>query len=155
MKKLLKIIGFALALIVTALVAVAMIKDIRPISWGLHKPVYQPNGIALAGYDVVSYFQGKPGMGSKQYSFVWKESTWLFSSAENLETFKSTPEKYEPQFGGYCTVAVSTGFTAPGDPSIYAIRDGKLFIFSSDDVKSEFISNPQELIAACSRHWNK
>jgi YHS domain-containing protein len=154
MKKAFKIIGLVLISLLAVTVLVGLVKDIRPIFFGLHSAVYQSSGKALEGYDVVSYFKGNPVKGSEAYSLKWMDATWNFSSQENMDAFKANPTRYTPQFGGYCTKAVSTGFTAPSDPSIYAIWDHKLFIFSSEDVKAEFLSNPDDIISACRVHWN-
>lgn len=154
MKKVLKIVGLVLASLLAVVVTLAFYNDIKPIAFGIHKPVFESKGTALGGYDVVSYFIGDPVQGTDAYSFQWMETTWKFSSRENLETFKSNPHKFVPQFGGYCTKAVSTGFTAPGDPTLYTVWNDKLFIFSSEDVKAEFKNDPEAIITACANNWN-
>lgn len=154
MKKALKITGIATAALLLLAIAGSFVLGITPLSLGLHKPVYTDSGKALAGYDAVSYFQGKPVLGSAQYTYDWQASRWLFSTVENLHTFKANPEKFVPAFGGYCTKAVSTGFAAPGDPTIWLISDEKLYIFSSEEVKAEFIKDPESIMAACSKAWH-
>ena len=72
---------------------------------------------AIRGYDTVAYFtENKPVKGAEEFSYEYKGAQWLFSSAENLELFKAEPEKYAPQYGGYCAYAVSKGSTAPIKP---------------------------------------
>ena len=59
-------------------------------------------GVAVKGYDTVAYFtQGKPVKGDSKFEHKWKEATWRFANAEHLELFKTDPEKYAPQYGGY------------------------------------------------------
>ena len=59
-------------------------------------------GLAINGYDPVAYFtQGKPLKGSEQFAYPWMGAEWRFASAEHLDLFKSDPEKYAPQYGGY------------------------------------------------------
>ena len=59
-------------------------------------------GLAVKGYDVVAYFtMDKPVKGTKAFSYQWKEATWRFSSREHLDLFKTDPERYAPQYGGY------------------------------------------------------
>lgn len=154
MKKTFKISAIVAGSMLLLALAASFVLGITPLSLGLHKPVYTRSGTALAGYDAVSYFQGKPVPGTTQFTQNWSGSEWYFSSAENLKAFKANPEKYIPQFGGYCTKAVSTGFAAPGDPTIWYIRDDKLYIFSSEELKSEFLKNPESVIGACSREWH-
>ena len=153
MKKAIKITGIIAASLFLLAVTGAFVLGITPLSLGLHKPVYTQTGKALAGYDAVSYFQGKPVLGSEQFAYKWRESTWLFSSAENLNTFKTDPEKFMPAYGGYCTKAVSTGFAAPGNPEVWLIKDGQLFLFASEAVKEEFIKDPESITAACNKAW--
>ncbi len=60
------------------------------------------DGIAIKGYDPVAYFvERKPLKGNEEFGYTWMGAKWLFSSAENRDIFKSNPEKYSPQFGGY------------------------------------------------------
>jgi hypothetical protein len=60
-------------------------------------------GLALGGYDAVSYFtESKAVKGSKTYSVDWKDATWLFSSDTNRQRFVDSPEAFAPQYGGYC-----------------------------------------------------
>ena len=61
-----------------------------------------PRGLAIEGYDPVAYFtQRKAVEGSEEFSYYWMGATWHFASSEHLEMFKSHPERYAPQYGGY------------------------------------------------------
>ena len=63
-------------------------------------------GPALGGYDAVSYFDaGGPQKGKESNATDWKGAKWYFATAENLAAFKAAPEKYAPQYGGYCAFA--------------------------------------------------
>ena len=81
-------------------------------------PVYSADGdVAVKGADVVAYFtQKRSVIGKAQFSHRWKGRVWRFSSAAHLAAFKANPEKYAPQFGGYCAYAVSRGYTAKSSP---------------------------------------
>ena len=69
------------------------------------------NGLALKGYDAVAYFdQGKAVAGKKDFEHSWMGATWRFSSVENRDLFAKNPEKYAPQFGGYCAFGVTGGY---------------------------------------------
>ncbi|WP_428656962.1 YHS domain-containing (seleno)protein [Runella sp.] len=88
------------------------------------------NGIALSGYDPVSYFQKKPTKGSKAYTVTHEGITYQFSSAANAETFKKTPAAYEPQYGGWCAYAMgANGEKVEINPDTYKIVNGKLYLF--------------------------
>jgi YHS domain-containing protein len=87
------------------------------------------NGLALQGYDPVAYFkQGKPSVGDAAITYRWHGATYRFSSMENRQAFTADPERYAPQFGGYCAFAVSRGTTANGDPHQWAIVNDRLFL---------------------------
>ena len=86
-------------------------------------------GVAIKGYDTVAYFtQGKPVKGSKKFEYYWNGATWRFANAKDLALFKANPEKYAPQYGGYCAYAVAWGDTADIDPNAWKIVDGKLYL---------------------------
>lgn len=110
---------------------------------------------AVNGYDAVSYHVNSPVQGSKDYQYEWKGSTWLFSSEENLEAFKDNPEGYSPKYGGYCSFAVSTGFTAHSNPEEWHIEDGKLYLFSNAEVKNKWLENKDESMKACEKSWSE
>lgn len=84
---------------------------------------------AVGGYDPVAYFtEGKPTKGSKKHRLEFDGADWYFASQANLELFKAEPEKYAPQFGGYCAYAVGIGQTAKGNPKNWDVVDGKLYL---------------------------
>ncbi|MBL4615014.1 MAG: YHS domain protein [Magnetovibrio sp.] len=97
------------------------------------------SNVALSGYDPVAYFpQGRAMKGQDQFSFAWNGATWRFVSTENRTDFQASPEKFAPQYGGYCAWAVSQGSTASTDPEAWHIRDGKLYLNYSKNVQSQW-----------------
>jgi YHS domain-containing protein len=65
--------------------------------------IFSKNGVALEGYDAVSFFnKAEPIQGKKELSYTYKGVEWRFAEKENLSTFKATPEAYIPKYGGYC-----------------------------------------------------
>jgi len=92
-------------------------------------PVNVTAGIGIKGYDAVAYFiSGKPTPGVERFAYAWKGVTYRFASAQNLERFKADPEKYLPQYGGYCAYAMSVNRIADIDPARWAIVEGKLYL---------------------------
>jgi YHS domain-containing protein len=86
-------------------------------------------GTAIEGYDPVAYFnEGRPVEGKSEFSQEWMDATWYFASAENRDLFAADPEKYAPQYGGYCAWAVSQGYTANIDPQAWKVVDDKLYL---------------------------
>lgn len=112
--------------------------------------------LAVKGYDTVSYFKtGKAEKGSKKYSYQFMEVNWRFSSKENLNLFKANPEKYMPQYGGYCSWAVSEGYTANIDPEAWKIVEGKLYLNYNQDIQKKWESDSQQNIEKANANWPK
>ncbi|PVZ68295.1 YHS domain-containing (seleno)protein [Pelagibaculum spongiae] len=109
---------------------------------------------AVSGYDSVAYFQqSKPVRGNKQYTFEYLGAKWLFSSQQNLDLFKTNPQKYAPQFGGYCAWAVAHGYTASADPTAWKIVDNKLYLNYNHTVKRSWEMNIPRYIAQGNGNW--
>ena len=88
------------------------------------------NKTAVSGFDAVSYFNGNPLKGKSQYKLVHNGVTYLFANENNLKSFKGNPEKYEPQYGGWCAYAMGkTGEKVEINPKTYKIVDDKLYLF--------------------------
>ena len=112
------------------------------------------DGFALKGYDPVAYFtNGQPTKGSAQYSFRWKGVTYLFASAENLQRFKAEPDKYLPQYGGYCAYAMSLDRIADIDPHRWAIVGGKLYLNNGFIAQDLWSLNKSGNIESADRNW--
>ena len=73
-----------------------------------------------------------------QFSYQWMGATWLFATAENRDRFQAEPERYAPQYGGYCAYAVSKGRTASIDPEAWRVVDGKLYLNYSKGVQKKW-----------------
>jgi YHS domain-containing protein len=121
-------------------------------------PVYTGtlSDLAVSGYDPVAYFNmGKPVEGSADHEYEWNGATWRFSSAANLETFKADPEKYAPQYGGYCAWAVSQGKTASANPNNWSIVDDKLYLNYNDSVQEAWSKDIPGFIEKADANWPK
>jgi YHS domain-containing protein len=111
-------------------------------------------GVALKGYDAVAYFiTGEPTLGLAEYTHRWKGVTYRFASAENRERFKADPEKYVPQYGGYCAYAMSINRIADIDPARWAIVDGKLYLNNSRLSQALWSVNKRGKIVSGDRNW--
>jgi YHS domain-containing protein len=121
---------------------------------GLKPLVNSSGGVALKGYDAVAYFtEGKAVQGQAQFTFTWNGSVWRFASAEHRDLFMAMPEKYAPQFGGYCAWAVSQGYTADGDPEAWRMVDGKLYVNYSKRVQKRWEKDIRSNIAKGNANW--
>lgn len=115
---------------------------------------YVENGAAIGGTDPVAYFtQGKPVAGSDEFTAVYDDVTWKFSSAENRDLFEANPEKYAPQFGGFCAFGAGKGFKVPVVAEAWQIKDGKLYLNNSLKVQERFNENPEEHINNATLNW--
>ena len=94
------------------------------------------HGVALSGYDAVAYFtQGQALIGRDEFTASFSGATWKFATAADRDVFQREPEKYAPQFGGYCAWAVSRGYTATIDPEAFRVVNGKLYLNYSRKVQ--------------------
>ena len=102
-------------------------------------PVFTRWGVAIRGYDPVAYFtQGEPLKGSKTFRTEWNGAEWRFVSAEHLNLFNADPERYAPQYGGYCAWAVANNYTASTQPEAWTIFEDKLYLNYSLSVRGQW-----------------
>jgi YHS domain-containing protein len=102
--------------------------------WG-----YEPSGVAVRGYDTVAYFtQGKPTEGKEAFETEWRGAKWRFASQEHLDLFVTNPDKYAPQYGGYCAYGVAIGSLVKIEPDLWDIIDGKLYLNYDEDLQEEW-----------------
>jgi hypothetical protein len=111
---------------------------------------------AIKGYDPVSYFiEGKPAKGSKTFTHQWNGAAWRFSSAGNRDLFAATPEKYAPQYGGWCAYAMAEGKKVKIDPRAWDIVDGKLYLNYSLSIQKKWLADRDQKIIKADAHWMK
>ena len=125
-------------------------------SLGLYatEPVYQTRAGALDGHDPVAYFtEGAPREGSAEFVHEWQGAQWRFASAENLARFRAQPERYAPQFGGYCAWAVAHAYTAKVDPAAWHIEDGKLYLNFNAETREAWLANKAAFIRDAAANW--
>ena len=112
------------------------------------------NSLAIKGYDPVGYFeQNRPVKGSPNFTHQWNGGTWQFESARSRDLFISNPDKYAPQYGGYCAWAVSNNYTATIDPEAWKIINGKLYLNYSKSVQKMWEPDAANRIRAADRNW--
>lgn len=116
--------------------------------------IFISQGSAIHGYDPVAYFTASKAVkGSPEFSFQWKAATWYFSSQKNLDSFKADPEKYAPQYGGYCAYGASNGYKAPTEPEAWSIVNGKLYLNYNVEVRKDWIAEQEERIKRADEYW--
>lgn len=119
--------------------------------------------LVLKGYDPVAYFTaGKPAKGDPRFSYDLDDERYHFANARHRDMFAGNPERYAPQFSGYCTGSMSRGVRNEGNPEAWVIVDGQLYVFGAKDsasaakMKASAESDPAAFrakAAAAARNW--
>jgi YHS domain-containing protein len=140
---------------ILALIAFVAALSLSGLAAAERPAIYSASGkLAVKGADVVAYFtERRAVIGKAEHSTAWRGATWRFSSAENLARFKANPQKYAPQYGGYCAFAVSEGYTAKIEPEAWSIVDGKLYLNYSLGIRSRWAKNKLERIQRANTNW--
>jgi len=117
------------------------------------------SGIAIEGYDPVSYWVQKPEKGKSDIRVTYKGVIYLFFSNENKTEFLKNPDKYEPEFGGWCAYAMGeSGDKVEIDPKRYKIINGRLNLFYNGffgDTLKPWNEREGELMPKAKENWKK
>ncbi len=112
------------------------------------------NGVAIQGYDPVAFFtQGKPVMGKPDFQSNYHGAKYFFASAQDKAAFDASPEKYEPQFGGYCAYGVSKNRLVSIKVEAFQIVNGKLLLQYDTDVRDDFNKDQAGNLAKAEQNW--
>lgn len=150
-------IGNRSFLLIALLVGVALaFAACSKIESGVAKINTDADGLAVRGYDTVALFS-ESGLlkGDPTHEYVWNGAKWFFANPDNLAKFKANPEAYAPQFGGYCSYAVSHGYTADGDPETWKIVDGKLYLNYNQKAKEAWEAEQEKFIKDGEKNWKE
>jgi len=115
-------------------------------------------GFVAEGYDVVAYFDNQAIEGKKEFATTYDDVNFKFSSEKNRNTFINNPEKYIPQYGGYCAYAVAVNAKKVNiNPKTFEIRDGKLYLFynswGNNTLKTWKKNNVKGLQTKADKNW--
>lgn len=110
--------------------------------------------LAIHGYDPVAFFtQGKPLVGKMGITTVYQGAAFRFVSDANKKAFEAQPERYAPQYGGYCAFGAAKGMKADGDPRVFAIVGGKLYFNLSPDIQKKWNEDVPGYIKKADASW--
>jgi len=113
-------------------------------------------GVIIDGYDPVAFFtDNKPVKGDQQYQYTYENAIYYFASQKHVDSFKTNPEKYKPQFGGWCAYAVSLGRVAPIDVNTFSIVNGRLVIQHNQRAVNGWNQDVQGNLALADKYWPK
>jgi YHS domain-containing protein len=111
---------------------------------------------AIKGYDPVAYFnESKPIKGNAQFTYLWKGAKWSFINDKNKQLFVANPEKYTPQYGGYCAYGWAKGYAAKIEPDAWSIVEGKLYLNYDKEVKAMWDKNQTGFIKSANENYQK
>ena len=118
------------------------------------REIFAPGGMAIRGYDPVAYFtEGKPVAGKPEFTHVWKSATWYFSSAANRDKFRQDPERWAPQYGGYCAYGVAQGYAVKIEVDQWSVVDGKLYLNYDRSVQRTWKRDIPGYIRKADKNW--
>ena len=109
---------------------------------------------AINGYDPVAYFtQSDAVLGNSEFQSKHEDAIFAFATAEHKALFDANPEKYAPQYGGYCAYAVSKGYTASTDPQAWSVHNDKLYLNFSKSVRALWAARREHHISSGDANW--
>ena len=112
--------------------------------------------VMLKGHDVVAYFtDGRHALGSPQIKSVYEGVTFRFASTAHKALFDAAPQKYLPQYGGYCANGIVYGIPWGGDADTWLMRDGKLYIFGGAGSRDAFLLDVPGNLALAEKYWRE
>ena len=128
------------------------------VGFAQHIDYNKEKGYGANGYDVVSYFSNKAVKGKTIYNYTFDHIDYKFSSEENLEKFKANPNKFVPQYGGWCAYAMAVnGEKVTINPKAFEIRNDKLYLFYNklftNTLESWLKEKPNELVIKADKNW--
>lgn len=114
------------------------------------------SNVAVQGYDPVAYFtDGAPTKGSDDFATDYNGAEFHFASQANLDKFLADPEKYAPQYGGYCAWAIADGKYAKGNAKNWAIVDGKLYLNYNGSIQKKWDKDRAGFITKGDTQWTE
>lgn len=137
----------------TSLPAIALLLSANAFAAELVN-VPRATDIAVSGFDTVAFFtEAKAVNGTPFITAEHEGTTYFFATEENKATFEQSPEKYIPQFGGYCAYGVSIGKLLPVDISTWQVRDGKLYFNLNPDIRTKFDAAFEDNVSKARGNW--
>jgi hypothetical protein len=111
---------------------------------------------AIDGYDPVAYFEdGKAIHGKTDLAYVYRDARWLFSTEARRQKFIKSPAAFAPQYDGYCAYGVSRGNLVKIDPQAFTVRNGKLYLNYSLDIRKQWLSDVEARIQKADENFPK
>jgi YHS domain-containing protein len=115
---------------------------------------FEEDGVAIRGYDPIAYFaEMKPVKGLAEFHAEYQGSTFYLSSVAHRDTFTASPDKFAPQYGGYCAFGMAKGYKAVIDPDAFTVVGDKLYLNYSETVRSKWKLDIPGYIRTANANW--
>jgi len=135
-------------------IGVALIAVVEVALAGPAEANVDRDGLGLRGYDPVAYFnEGRAVPGKLEFSAAFASVTYRFASPANRDAFNADPGKYAPQYGGYCAFGAALGKKFDGDPNVWSIVDGKLYLNLNADAAKAWNKDIPGNVARANAKW--
>ena len=139
----------------TTLIAVSLL-SLGLLSANVDAADFTSGTTGVNGYDLVSYHNSKrPIRGNGHFVAEHNGVTYLFANEENHKTFQADPERYLPSYGGFCAFGVSVGKKFVGDPEVWRVVDGKLYLNLDARIQDQWLKDVSGKIAVANERWTK
>lgn len=113
------------------------------------------SGIAILGYDTVAYFTEEAALlGNPEFTHSWQGVQWYFANARHRDMFAENPDRFAPQFGGFCSNGLSKGKTVVADPEQWTIVEGKLYIKFNLNARDKWRQDKNSKIKKAKKNWD-
>ncbi|MGH6953241.1 MAG: YHS domain-containing (seleno)protein [Alphaproteobacteria bacterium] len=110
--------------------------------------------VAIKGYDPVAYLaEGRAVEGRSEFEFAWRDAKWRFLNGANRDAISGDPERYAPQYGGFCALSVAHNESSDGDPESWTITDGKVYLNANKTVQRRWLKDMRWYIGAADANW--
>ncbi len=124
------------------------------LAWASGPVNVDASGVAIHGHDPVAYFvDGKAVMGRAEHALSIDGATYWFASEANRKQFEADPERFRPQYGGYCAYGVANGVKPDIDPKAFRIVGGRLYLNLNPDVQKRWQADIPGFVAEADRNW--
>ena len=111
-------------------------------------------GIALRGYDPVAYITiGAPVVGDAALTMTHNGATYRFANSAHLLAFAADPDRYAPGYGGFCQMGAALGKKLDGDPAVFRVANGRLYLYVNQDAMAAFLGDVPTNTVKADTNW--
>ena len=117
---------------------------------------FAANVLAVSGFDTVAYHTQQSAVpGNANFRVSWKGAEWHFASQANRDLFAQDPDRYAPQYGGWCAFAVAQGIRSASDPRLWDVANGRLYLNQSTGTQESWRRDQAGMISRGDQNWQR